>query len=98
MLGCDSRRSADSPSLRNESQKTQVSQDGFLSSGIGVEKQKPEPGKGNVQGKVLYNGKPAENIEVKLCETFDPSMNICGGEFYITVTDANGEYFFKNVA
>ena len=33
----------------------------------GVEKVKPEPGTGNVQGKVLFNSKPAENIEVKLC-------------------------------
>ena len=37
----------------------------------GVEKVKPASGTGNVQGKVLFNGKPVENIEVKLCETFN---------------------------
>ncbi|HEX6650251.1 MAG TPA: hypothetical protein VF075_11950, partial [Pyrinomonadaceae bacterium] len=35
----------------------------------GVEKVKPAPGTGNVQGKVLYNNAPVANIEVKLCET-----------------------------
>ena len=33
--------------------------DGTISSGVGVEKEKPEAGKGNVQGKVFYNEQPA---------------------------------------
>src|SRR4051812_40820807 len=37
----------------------------------GVEKMKPAPGTGNVQGKVLFNGKPVPNNEVKLCEKFN---------------------------
>ena len=37
----------------------------------GVEKVKPAAGTGNVQGKVFYNSRPAENIEVKLCESFN---------------------------
>src|SRR5258705_7108617 len=45
----------------------------------GVEKVKPAPGTGNVQGKVLFNGKPVENIEVKLCETFSRFLGGCGG-------------------
>src|SRR4026208_586852 len=45
----------------------------------GVEKVKPAPGTGNVQGKVLYNNAPVENIEVKLCETFSRFLSGCGG-------------------
>ena len=46
----------------------------------GVESVKPAPGTGNVQGEVLYNSKPAENIEVKLCETFNQYIGGCGGK------------------
>jgi len=58
----------------------------------GVEKIKPAPGTGNVQGKVLYNGKPAENIEVKLCEKFSQYLGGCSGKTYTARTDASGEY------
>jgi hypothetical protein len=58
----------------------------------GVEKQKPAPGTGNVQGKVLFNGKPVENIEVKLCEKFNRFLGGCDGKTYTARTDANGEY------
>lgn len=63
----------------------------------GVEKVKPAPGTGNVQGKVLYNGKPVEGIEVKLCETFNRFMGGCGGKTYTARTDAGGEYVITNV-
>lgn len=63
----------------------------------GVEKVKPAPGTGNVQGKVLYNSKPAENIEVKLCETFSRFLGGCGGKTYTARTDKNGEYVIVNV-
>jgi hypothetical protein len=63
----------------------------------GVEKVKPAPGTGNVQGKVLYNGKPAENIEVKLCETFSRFLGGCGGKTYTARTDRDGEYVIANV-
>ncbi|HEV3469943.1 MAG TPA: hypothetical protein VG148_11525 [Pyrinomonadaceae bacterium] len=63
----------------------------------GVEKVKPAPGTGNVQGKVLYNGKPVENIEVKLCETFNQYFGGCGGKTYEAKTDAGGEYVITNV-
>jgi hypothetical protein len=64
----------------------------------GVEKVKPAPGTGNVQGKVLYNSKPAENIEVKLCETFSRFLSGCGGQIYTARTDKDGEYVITNVA
>ena len=53
----------------------------------GVEKVKPAPGTGNVQGKVLYNNAPVENIDVKLCETFSRFLSGCGGKTYTAKTD-----------
>ena len=64
----------------------------------GIEKVKPAPGTGNVQGKVSYNSKPAQNIEVKLCETFSRFLGGCGGQTYTARTDKDGEYVITNVA
>jgi hypothetical protein len=63
----------------------------------GVEKIKPAPGTGNVQGKVLYNGAPVENIEVKLCETFSRFLSGCGGKIYQAKTDKDGDFVITNV-
>src|SRR6267142_5268268 len=63
----------------------------------GVEKVKPAPGTGNVQGKVLFNGKPVENIEVKLCETFNRFLGGCSGKTFTARTDKDGEYVITNV-
>ena len=63
----------------------------------GVEKIKPAPGTGNVQGKVFYNSKPVENIEVRLCETFNQYFGGCGGKIYTVRTDKEGEYVITNV-
>jgi hypothetical protein len=63
----------------------------------GVEKVKPAPGTGNVQGKVLFNSKPAENIEVKLCEKFSRFIGGCSGQTYTARTDKDGEYVITNV-
>ena len=63
----------------------------------GVEKAKPAPGTGNVQGKVLYNNQPVENIEIKLCETFNRFMGGCSGQAYTARTDRDGEYLITNV-
>jgi hypothetical protein len=63
----------------------------------GVEKIKPAPGTGNVQGKVLYNGKAAENIEVKLCEKFNRYFGGCSGKTFTARTDKDGEYVITNV-
>jgi hypothetical protein len=63
----------------------------------GVEKVKPAPGKGNVQGKVFYNSKPVENIEVRLCETFNQYFGGCGGKIYTARTDKDGDYVITDV-
>lgn len=64
----------------------------------GIEKLKPAPGTGNVQGKVFYNSKPAENIEVRLCETFSQYLSGCGGQILTARTDADGVYVIANIA
>lgn len=63
----------------------------------GVEKVKPAPGTGNVQGKVLYNGRPVEGIEVKLCEKFNRYFGGCTGKTFTAKTDADGDYVVANV-
>ena len=63
----------------------------------GVEKVKPAAGTGNVQGKVLYNNAPVENIEVKLCETFSRFLSGCGGKIYTAKTDKDGDFVITNV-
>src|SRR5689334_11520989 len=62
-----------------------------------VEKVKPAAGTGNVQGKVLYNGKPVENIDVRLCEKFNRFLDGCGGQIYKAKTDKDGDYVITNV-
>lgn len=64
----------------------------------GIEKLKPAPGTGNVQGKVFYNSKPAENIEVRLCETFSRFLSGCSGQTYTARTGADGVYVITNVS
>lgn len=63
----------------------------------GVEKVKPAPGTGNVQGTVLYNGKPVENIDVKLCEKFNRFLGGCDGKIVKGKTDKDGVYVITNV-
>lgn len=70
---------------------------GVIHSGAGEEKEKPAAGKANVQGKVLFNGKPASDIEVKLCEKFNQYFGGCQGQIFTIKTDANGEYLIKDV-
>lgn len=76
----------------------EANDDGTIPSGTGVEKEKPAAGKGNVQGKALFNGQPAVGVEVKLCEKFNSFMGGCTGKSYTTKTDENGEYLIKDVA
>ncbi|HLM58086.1 MAG TPA: hypothetical protein VK422_18430 [Pyrinomonadaceae bacterium] len=71
--------------------------DGLIASGTGVEKEKPAPGKGHVQGRALFNGKPAAGVEVKLCSKFSRFIGGCSGETFTTKTDAQGEYLLKDV-
>ena len=71
--------------------------DGTIASGTGVEKEKPAAGKGNVQGKALYNEQPAVGVEVKLCEKFNQYFGGCSGETFTARTDGAGEYLIKDV-
>lgn len=77
--------------------KTEKTDGDLVASESGTEKTKPEAGKANVQGKVFYNEKPAEGVEVKICEKFSRFMGGCDGESFKTKTDANGEYLFANI-
>jgi hypothetical protein len=84
-------------SNRNGSSNRSSDTPGTPSTETGVEKIKPAPGTGNVQGKVLYNSKPAANIEVTLCEKFNRFFGGCDGQKYLARTDADGEYVITNV-
>ena len=108
MLGCNSPGGVNSnapPTSANANTSTATSatppakadDDGIIASGTGVEKEKPAPGKGNVQGKAFYNEQPAEGVEVKLCTTFNQYFGGCGGETFTTKTDSAGEYLIKDV-
>jgi hypothetical protein len=72
--------------------------DGDDSSTSGTEKQKPAAGKGNVQGKVVFNDQPVEGIEVRICENFSTIMGIkCDGKTKTTKTDADGIYVLADL-
>ena len=92
--GCAGKKSV----TNSESSESSASKSDGAQPEAGVEKAKPAAGTGNVQGKVLYNSQPAENIEVKLCETFNRFMGGCTGQAYTVRTDKAGEYLFTNVA
>jgi len=81
----------------NKTSSAKPDDKGIIHSGSGEEKEKPAAGKADVAGKVLYNEKPAANIEVKLCETFNQYFGGCGGQTFTAKTDAGGEYLIKNV-
>src|SRR5262249_58287100 len=69
-------------SCKKDSTTSRESDRAAAPAATGIEKVKPAPETGNVQGKVLYNGKPVENIEIKLCETFSRFLGGgCGKTF-----------------
>jgi hypothetical protein len=86
MIGC-----------KGNSKKSSTNSGAAQAGETGVEKVKPAPGTGNVQGKVLFNSKPAANIEVKLCETFSQYLSGCAGKIYAARTGPDGEYLITNV-
>lgn len=88
---------ANASAAKSTAAPAKVSDDGFIPSGTGTEKEKPAAGKANVQGRAFYNEQPAAGVEVKLCEKFSRFMSGCGGQTYTTKTDANGEYLIKDV-
>ena len=64
----------------------------------GTERQKPAAGKGNVQGKVLFNDQPVEGIEVRICENFSTILGIkCEGKTLTTKTDKDGIYVLADL-
>lgn len=81
----------------NTSRPTPSNSSGTAAPETGVEKVKPAPGTGNVQGKVLYNGKPVPGIEAKLCEKFNQFFGGCTGKTFTAKSDADGEYVITNV-
>ncbi len=89
LAGCKTSK----PDSNTASPSTTASESGVT----GVEKVKPSPGTGNVQGKVLFNSNPVENIEVKLCETFNRFLGGCSGQTYTARTDKDGDYVITNV-
>ncbi|MEP6636241.1 MAG: carboxypeptidase-like regulatory domain-containing protein [Acidobacteriota bacterium] len=99
MAGCTALKEKASGPARtsNSTASSAKPSDDVIHSGTGTEKEKPAAGQANVQGKVLYNEKPAAEIEVKLCEKFNRYFGGCGGRTLTTKTDANGEYLIKNV-
>jgi hypothetical protein len=89
--------SAGSSSSMPRTEAVRPAEDGTIPSSVGTEKEKPAAGKGNVQGKVFFNEKPAPGIEVKLSEKFSRFLGGASGATFTTKTDANGEYLIKNV-
>jgi hypothetical protein len=101
VLACKSSRTGNNNSSNQPAKPTvatvKTNSDGTIPSGVGVEREKPTAGKGNVQGKAFFNEKPAANVEVKLCEKFNQYFGGCNGEVFTTRTDSNGEYLIKDV-
>lgn len=98
--GCKSAGDKGRGAANNSNAKTSSGKpddQGIIHSGAGEEKEKPDSGKANVQGKVFYNEKPAANIEVKLCEKFNQYFGGCSGQTFTAKTDGAGEYLIKNV-
>jgi hypothetical protein len=104
LAGCTGGGSANQPPANAASSNTSASpratpskDSGTAEAETGVEKVKPAPGSGNVQGKVLYNGQPVEKIDVKLCEKFNQYFGGCSGKTYTAKSDADGDYVIANV-
>jgi hypothetical protein len=106
VLGCKSsgdKNGTTSNSSRASSGNSNLTSSGkpddksIIHSGTGAEKEKPAAGKSNVQGKVLFNGKSAPDIEVKLCEKFNQYFGGCQGQTFTAKTDPSGEYLIKDV-
>ena len=98
--GCAGAGNSNSPaanSAANSAAATPAPTPNTTAAETGVEKVKPAPGTGNVQGKVLFNGKPAAGIEVKLCEKFNQFFGGCSGQTFTAKTDEGGEYVITGV-
>lgn len=87
----------DAATNASRASSTPAANTGTAAPETGVEKVKPALGTGNVQGKVLYNGKPVEGIEVTLCEKFSQYIGGCSGKTYKAKSDADGDYVVASV-
>jgi hypothetical protein len=57
--------------------------------------QPPKTGKGNVAGRILWNSKPAEGIEVTMCKDFN-IFSGCKGREYKETTNADGFFVIRD--
>jgi hypothetical protein len=55
----------------------------------------PQNGKGNIAGRILWNGKPAESIEVTMCKDFN-FFSGCKGKDYKVNTDKDGFFVIRD--
>lgn len=84
-------------STSNAKTSTKVDADDTASTS-GAERVKPAAGKGNVQGKVLFNDQPVEGIEVKICEEFSTIMGVkCEGKTSQTKTARDGVFVLADL-
>ncbi len=90
LVACGSKSSGSAAKAGSGSSST-------TSAPAGVEKAKPAPGTGNVQGKVVFDEKPAVGIAVTLCEKFSQYVDGCSGQQYKAETDSDGLYLIANV-
>ncbi|MCB8928376.1 MAG: lipoprotein [Ardenticatenaceae bacterium] len=79
-------RSSDEGSSESDTTEDELTYDG----------EDPTGGKGNVFGEIRWNGTGAPDLEVLLCADFS-SFSGCGGEEFLTTTDAEGQYLFEDV-
>lgn len=56
----------------------------------------PKDGKGNVAGKIVWNGTGAADLEVTLCQDFN-FISGCKGKDYKVNTDKEGYFIFRDV-
>lgn len=69
----------------------------FLKSETGTAKGTPKAGMANIQGKVFFNLRPVEGIDVRLCVESANLSGDCIGKKYMAKTDENGQYLFADL-
>jgi hypothetical protein len=94
-IASNSKANAQNPNA--DRAEVELNKDGTIPSGSGTERETPAAGKGNVQGKAMFNEQPAVGVDVKLCKTFNQFMGGCTGDTFTAKTDESGEYLIKNV-
>lgn len=82
----------------NDNSNSSGSNENTASEPSGCAKTAPEPeaGKGNLCGKILWNGTGAGNLDLILCQDFS-SFSGCGGPEQKSQTNEDGTYLFQNM-